>query len=80
MNNMNKELDTNQNVQIAEVRSDVKWIIKELAEMKASMVSKEEFSPIKKFYDRILAASFGALVLIGTLTIGVIVLVKNKLF
>jgi len=53
-------------------------LIERFDKLELKMVTKEEFKPIRAFYNRILNWSFGALVAVGSIAIAVLVFFKNK--
>lgn len=48
-------------------------------ESEKKFVNKEEFEPIKKLYDRLTNFSLGFIILIGTLAIGVLMWIREKI-
>jgi len=68
-----KNVATNQGVENAMLKV-TKTI---LEDSEKRFISKVEFEPIRKVYDRITSASFGALVLVGTLVVAAWAYIKS---
>jgi hypothetical protein len=75
---MTEEQDAKQSESIAEVKNDIKWIRESLIKMESCMVTKTEFDPVKKLYDRISTFSIGAILLVGVLVVGLYAIAKEK--
>jgi len=83
MEEQNKE----QNIEIKYLRRDIDDLSKKMDEgfdkvykkIDGCLVTKEEFEPIKKLYDKLTDFSLGFIIVIGSIAIGIFYFIKEQI-
>ena len=78
---MTNEENKRQDINIAKMQKDIEFIkeaIGKLCVSEKTHITKQEFAPIKKLYDKLVEFSFGSLIAIGTVAVGAYFWLKGR--